>query len=110
MGITNLEEYATAVESCLKVAQKPTGAGKITAQVLLSAFDGETYQLDVAALCNLDRNIFESAVTVIRGRYDTNREPHEMVAKGDAIFRDLCRQWDGLKLIARAKSRAKRSW
>jgi len=106
----SLEEYGNAVKSCLNVAQQPTGGGSIVAQVLLSAYDGELYQLDVAGLCNLDRSIYESAITVIRGRYDTCREPHEMIAGGDAVFCNLCREWSGLKLAARAKKQAKRQW
>lgn len=96
-------EYAQAVVACLRLARQPTGGGQVAAQVLLSAYNGFSFQLDVAGLGSLDRNNYEIALTVIRGRYDTGIEPHNVVEGGGRIFRDLWAQWEGLELVQRAK-------
>ena len=103
MEIISLEEYAKAVKSCIELAQLPTGGGKVAAQVILSAFNGDSFQLDVAGLSNLSPRAYEIAITVIRGRYDTGREPHEMINDGNKIFRALWQQWKELELVERAK-------
>ncbi len=97
------EEYAKAVATCLALAQRDTGGSRIAAQVLLSAYNGDSFQLDVAGLSNLDRGNYEIAITVIRGRYDLGREPHEMVTDGSKVFKALWSQWERLELTERAK-------
>ena len=75
----------------------------MAAQVLLSAYNGEAFQLDVAGLGNMDRNNYELAMTVIRGRYDTGYEPHDMVKDGSKIFGDLWDIWKRLHVEERGK-------
>ena len=60
----NLEEYAKAVAHCVALAQRDTGGSRIMAQVLLSAYNGDAFQLDVASLSGLDRENFESVAAV----------------------------------------------
>jgi hypothetical protein len=97
------EEYAKAVADGVDLARQPTGGGRVMALVLLSAFNGDWFQLDVAGLCNLDRGNYAIAINVIRGRYEVAREPHEMIADGTEIFRALWTQWKRLELVERAK-------
>jgi len=97
-------EYATAVAHCVKIAQQGTGGGRVLAQVLLSAYNGDSFQLDVTSLCNLDNNNYPMALNVIRGRYECSREPQEMIENGDNIFGDLWTQWNRLELTERAKN------
>ncbi len=103
MNNVSQEEYAKAVAACLELAQQSTGGGRVAAQVLLSAYNGDSFQLDVTDLCNLDRSNYENALTVIRGRYEIRREPQEMVVDGSKIFRALWNQWARLELSERAK-------
>lgn len=103
MDKIRLDEYAKAIVGCIELAQQPTHGGRIAAQVLLSAYNGYSFQLDVAGLSNLDPENYEIAITVIRGRYETCREPHEMLANGSKIFCDLWEQWKRLELEERAK-------
>lgn len=105
MDNVSQEEYAKAVAACVDLAQQPTGGGRVAAQVLLSAYNGDSFQLDVTDLCNLDRSNYENAITVIRGRYEIRREPQEMIADGGTIFRALWNQWARLELSERAKVR-----
>lgn len=99
------EEYAAAVAACVGLAQQPTGGGRVAAQVLLSAYNGDSFQLNVTDLCNLDRGNYAYALAVIRGRYELSREPQEVIADGSNVFRKLWTQWARLELTERAKKR-----
>lgn len=97
------DEYADAVSKCLELAQYSTGGGRVMAQVLLSAYNGDSFQLDLTDLCNLDSSNYPFALTVIRGRYEVRREPQEMIPNGSAIFSELWKKWARLELTERAK-------
>ncbi|QOX81031.1 hypothetical protein FY034_18820 (plasmid) [Trichlorobacter lovleyi] len=97
------EEYAKAVAHCVEIAQQGTGGGRVMAQVLLSAYNGDHFQLDITDLCSLDSSNYPFAVTVIRGRYEVRREPQEVIPNGSEIFRELWGQWKRLELVERAK-------
>jgi hypothetical protein len=99
------EEYATAVATCVELAKQPTGGGRVAAQVLLSAYNGDSFQLNVTDLCNLDNGNYTHALAVIRGRYEVSREPQEMIPDGSNVFRALWAQWARLELTERAKKR-----
>jgi len=96
-----LEQYRTAVKAFICLAQQPTSGGRVAAQVILSAYNGAAFQLDVSSLCNLDRNNFETAMIVIRGRYDTGYEPHSLILDGSKILRQLWDQWSRLHVETR---------
>ncbi len=97
------KEYAAAVIELIHLAQQGTGGGRMAAQVLLSAYNGDAFQLDVAGLGNLDRKNHDLAMTVIRGRYDTCCEPHDMVKDGSKIFGALWDRWIRLHVEERGK-------
>ena len=103
MEKVTIEEYGQAVVRLLPVAQSDTGQSRVCAQVLLSAYNGNSFQLDVSDLCNLDGNLYEDCVTVIRGRVDCRREPHSLVEGGGKMFERLHDSWLNLKLSNRAK-------
>lgn len=102
------EEYAKAVVECVKLAQRDTGGSRVMAQVVLSAYNGDAFQLDITDLCNLDTGNYQHAIAVIRGRYEVGREPQEMITNGSEIFHVLWEQWSRLKLSERAKVRCRR--
>lgn len=97
------EEYAKAVAACVELAQYGTGGGRVMAQVLLSAYNGDHFQLDITDLCSLDSDNYPLALAVIRGRYEVRREPQEMIPNGSDIFRALWTKWGRLELVERAK-------
>lgn len=97
------EEYSKAVADGIDLARQPTGGGRVMAQVLLSSYNGDSFQLDVAGLSNLDRGNYEIALKIIRGRYEVWREPQEMIVDGSKIFRALWSQWEQLEIVERAK-------
>lgn len=99
----NIQIYADAVAKFVELAQHRTGGGRVAAQVLLSAYNGYDFQTDIAGLGNLDRENFETAMLIIRGRYETGKEPHQLVANGSKVFRALWDQWIFLHVKERAK-------
>ncbi len=105
MNRISQNEYATAVMACVEVAKQTTGGGRAVAQVLLSAYNGNRFQLDVTDLCNLDNESYLYALAVIRGRYEVGCEPHEMIPNGSSVFGLLWNQWLSLDLQERAKKR-----
>lgn len=102
-GRVSLEAYTAAVITLLRLAQTSTSGGRAAAQVLLSCYNGFDFQCDLTDLNNLDRGNFELAITVIRGRRDTGREPHQVIKKGSDIFLELREQWIGLHVAERDK-------
>ena len=103
----SLEEYAAAVAKLVPLAQGDTGGSKVVAQVLLSAYNGEDYQVDIAGMCNLDPANHDAVMTVIQGRYDTSREPHTLIQNGSKIFEALWRDWHRLHVEERGKPRCR---
>jgi hypothetical protein len=97
------QEYGKAVIDAIKLAGHGGSSGSIAAQALLSAYSGGDFQLDVAGLGCLDRENFEVVLTVIKGRYDTGIEPHVLIKKGSAIFRELWDRWKLLSVEERGK-------
>lgn len=103
MEQVTLKEYEGAVVECIKLARQGTSGGRAAAQALLSAYNGYDFQLNVVDLCFLDQKNYQLVLMVIRGRYETGREPHNMVENGDKIFRELWDQWIRLHVKERGK-------
>jgi len=98
------EQYADAVVKFVDLARQPTSGGRVAAQVLLSAYNGMEFQLDLASMGNLDRADFEIAMTIIRGRYETWTEPHTLVVNGSKVFQGLWDTWSHLHVQERGKT------
>lgn len=97
------EDYANAVASLASLARRDTGGSRVAAQVLLSAYNGEQWQLDITDLCNLDRRYFEDALAVIRGRVELMIEPHTLIEDGETEFTELWEAWKRLNVQNRWK-------
>jgi hypothetical protein len=97
------EEYAKAIVAAIHLAMQPTSGGRVAAQALLSAYNGDKFQLDVASLGDLDWKNYETVLTVIRGRYETRHEPHTLVKDGCKIFHVLWNRWQRLSVEERGK-------
>lgn len=95
------QDYAAAIGKLLPLAQGDTGGSRVAAQVLLSAYNGGDYQLNIVDLCNLDRGYYQAALAVIRGRVELGIEPHNLLANGDEVFRELWQQWHRLHVTNR---------
>jgi hypothetical protein len=90
-----IEQYTAAIQKLLTMSLEHGGSGaRACAQVLLSAYNGSEWQLDVTDLCALDQNFYPAAITVIRGRVELREEPQELVDDGNNLFKELWKQWD----------------
>lgn len=89
------EDYTKAVEILLPLAFDMSGASRVAAQVLLSAYDGACFQLDIVELGLLDEKRYQAALTVIRGRIELNTEPYTLVEDGSKKFQRLTDLWKG---------------
>ena len=96
--VITADQYFKSVSALIKVARLDTSGARAAAQVLLSAYNGEEWQLDVTDLCLLDPANMQHAMMVIAGRVCLMREPHEGIDHGDKIFSELCYRWRGLNI------------
>jgi hypothetical protein len=103
MKSMTVDEYSTAVANLVELALTNTSGGRVAAQVLLSAYNGDAFQLDLSSLCSLDRHNIVLAIAVIQGRYYTFKEPHSLILNGDQIFADLWNRWRNLHVEQRGK-------
>lgn len=98
------DDYAKAVEALVILAQDTTGGSRVAAQVVLSAYNGSAFQVDIAGLCGvLDEKYFTAALILFIGRRNFGKEPHQMVKNGDRIFKELWTQWEKLHVDNRWK-------
>ncbi len=95
--------YAEAVIVFVHLAQHSTAGGRVAAQVLLSAYNGFEFQLDIADMGSLDRENYELAMAIIRGRYETGIEPHALIKDGGRVFGALWEKWHHLHVKERGK-------
>lgn len=86
-------EYENAVRLLTSLAQTDTSGGRVAAQVILSAYNGDEWQLDVTELGLLDDRYYLAAITVIRGRRELRVEPHNLIVGGREIFRRIWDRW-----------------
>ena len=96
--VITADQYFKSVSALIKVARLDTSGSRAAAQVLLSAYNGEEWQLDVTDLCCLDPVNMQHAMMVIEGRVCLMREPHEGIDHGDKIFSELCYRWRRLNI------------
>lgn len=87
------QQYQNAVSQLFNLAQKDTSGARAAAQVILSAYNGHKWQLDITDLRYLGDEYFEQAMTVLRGRTSLNIEPHTVLDNGDDLFTTLWHQW-----------------
>lgn len=87
------KEYEEAVRLLTGLAQTDTSGGRAAAQVVLSAYNGDEWQLDVTELSLLDGKYYQAAIDVIRGRKELMLEPHNLIDGGREIFHRIWDQW-----------------
>ena len=97
------EEYRQSISKLATVAMTDTSGGRAAAQVLLSAWNGYTWQLDITDLCSLDYGLLEQALMAIRGRVVLMTKPHDMIPDGNAVMRNIAAQWGCLNVHRRGR-------
>jgi len=104
MSRITIEVYADAVNRLAGIALQDTSASRAAAQVLLSAYNGSEWQLDITDLCVLDQDLYEDALAVIRGRVKLMVEPHTLIEDGSTVFKRIWDLWDRYHVSNRWKS------
>jgi hypothetical protein len=99
----SIDEYAAAVELLSGLAQQDTSGSRAAAQVLLSAYNGEEWQLDITDLGVLSSDYYAAALAVIRGRTELMIEPHTLIENGEATFHRLWDLWQTFHVKNRGK-------
>ncbi len=87
--MTTEKVYSAAILKLAALAQGDTGGSRVAAQVLLSAYNGNDFQLNIVDLCTLDRGYYQAALAVIRGRVELGTEPQDLLEDGEHLFREL---------------------
>lgn len=90
---TQKSSYAAGVAKLVQLAMGDCGGSRAAAQVVLSAYNGDEWQLDVTDLCILDQEHLNAAMAVIQGRAEIRTEPHLLIEHGDRLFHQLWKQW-----------------
>lgn len=86
------QQYGEAVAALLKLALSSGGSStSAAAQLLLSAYNGNNWHVDITSLCSFDPNHYKAALDVIRGRVELYTEPQSVIQDGDSLFHRL---WD----------------
>ncbi len=88
-----LADYAKATEALYQCAIQGTGTSRAAAQLLLSAYNGNNWQVDITDLCLLPPGLRKEVLIFIECRLTLGVEPHEMLGNGDQKFFALTNQW-----------------
>ena len=106
--IVTEEQYTKAIARLVEIVSWRTGASRVAAQVLLSAYNGYNWQVDISELGILDPDIFDAAVTVIIGRVRLGIEPHTVIENGQDVFEDMAERYQRLRVEHRWKQDCRR--
>lgn len=98
-----LSAYSLAVAQLMTLANRDVGGSLASAQVLLSAYNGYDWQLDITDLCTLDETHYQAALNVIRGRVELRTEPQETMADKGVSFQKLWERWKRYHISNRHK-------
>lgn len=85
-------ELIASLTAALRLAQGDTGGGRAMARVLLGAYNGHRFPLDLSELGSLDKANFKHALNVIRLRY-MGHEPHNFFIDGGDVFERIAADW-----------------
>ncbi|MDH2434844.1 hypothetical protein QCD60_29325 [Pokkaliibacter sp. MBI-7] len=99
-----VRHYQQAIEYLLPVALLDTEGARVTAQVLLSAYNGDDYQLDITDLGRFGAGedaIMNAILTVVYARARTGIKPQGLIDNGDALFYALVQRWNVLHASVR---------
>jgi hypothetical protein len=98
-----IEQYTESVEKLVGLAQQHSSGARVAAQVLLSAYNGCEFPLDIADLSCLNDFYYRHAINIIRGRAECLYEPQRKIKNGSKIFVELCDDWHSLHISERHK-------
>lgn len=86
-----------AMKRLIPVAQRDHGASRVIGRFLLGLYNGKAYPFDLVSLRNLDDELFEDCMTVLRMDQRPQREVHEYFKNGGEIWNDFKVRFGGKK-------------
>lgn len=98
-------DYANAIVELIKLADWHCGGSRAAAQVVLSLYNGDNWQLDLTDLCVLDDRYFAVCMVAITGRRKFGIEPHQLIKNGQAVFDRLQDEWKRYHVKNRNRNR-----
>lgn len=78
-----------ALQRLADVAQGDSGQARIVGLFLLGLYNGADYPFDLTQLRGLDLALFQDCQAVLHLDYHPEREVHEYLVQGDALFSRL---------------------
>lgn len=87
-------EGVQALQRLLRVALRDTGQSSVTAQFLLSLYNGYRFKFDLTEFRRLDHDLFEDCMAVLRMDYQPSQEVHCYFEGGGEIWEQLARDWN----------------
>lgn len=99
-----INDYAMATRYLYAIAVQGTSASRCAAQLLLSAYNGSNWQLDVTDLCLFNFDQQQIALQFIECRITIPAEPHDLLDNGSHRFMELQQQWRRYHINNRWKS------
>jgi hypothetical protein len=98
-----------ALQRVLKVAQGVTGQSGVVARFLLGLYNGSDFKFDLTDLRYLDSNLVEDCLALLRMDSNPEKEVHQYIENGQAIWQELRRDWisDDGQLFAEIKKSSK---
>lgn len=89
-----VESYRDAVQVLFDATKKvDTSGARVASLLLLGLYNGNEWHFNLSDLGLLDLGLYSTAITAIRGRFETYIEPHSLIQNGDDKFQALWRQW-----------------
>jgi len=82
-----------ALKRLIPIAQRDHGQSRVLGRFLLGLYNGKAYPFDLVSLRNLDDELFDDCMTVLRMDNRPELEVHKYFKNGDAIWADLKTRW-----------------
>lgn len=82
-----------ALQRLVPVAMNGTGQSRVIGRFLLGLYNGRGYPFDLTDLRLLDGALFDDCLALLRIDNAPEREVHEYLADGEAVFAELRRRY-----------------
>lgn len=82
-----------SLQRLVPVAMNGTGQSRVVGRFLLGLYNGRGYPFDLTELRLLDGELFDDCLAVLRMDATPEREVHEWLKDGEAVFAELRRRY-----------------
>ncbi|THG81486.1 hypothetical protein E5198_12070 [Pseudomonas sp. A-1] len=82
-----------ALERLAPVALRGTGQSRVIGRFLLGLYNGSDYPFDLTDFRLLDGDLFDDCLALLRMDSQPEREVHEYLVDGEAVFAELRRRY-----------------